>query len=244
MANENDNKISRRRFIKNSSYVAGGLIGGGVLGSIFGMNWDNSESGTTTTTEPNPYQTFMYFTSEADFETLSAATERIFPENDSGPGAIELGVPYFIDHQLAGSYGYNTQEYMQGPFYEGSKFQGYQTPLKRHQVFMEGIRGLNKESNNSFDNEFSNLEAKQQDEILRKFESNDVKLKGVQSAVFFDLLRSMTMSGAYSDPLYGGNKGMEGWKMKEYPGHQTSYLDEIDSQEFVNMKPQSLSGNN
>src|SRR5699024_12316384 len=81
----------------------------------------------------------------AEFNTLSEATERIFPKNDSGPGAIELGVPYFIDHQLAGSYGYNTQEYMQGPFPKGSPYQGYQTPLKRNEIFVEGIRGLDRE---------------------------------------------------------------------------------------------------
>lgn len=50
---------------------------------------------------------------------------------------------------------------------------------------------------------------------------------------FFQELKQATMEGAYSDPLYGGNKDLEGWKMKEYPGAQMSYGQQIDSEEFV-----------
>lgn len=241
MANEDKKKISRRSFVKNSSYAAGGLIGGGLLGSLIGVNLDGSKEEVTIPSNKSTNQAFMYFTREADFKTLSAATERIFPEDDNGPGAIELGVPYFIDHQLAGSYGHNDQEYMQGPFHEGSDFQGYQTPLKRHQVFMEGIRALDHESNKKHDGAFNEIEDNQQDEILKKFEDDKVKLKGVKASMFFDLLKDATMAGAYADPLYGGNIGMEGWKMKEYPGHQMSYASDIENKEFTEIEPQSLS---
>lgn len=241
MANEEKKKISRRSFVKNSSYAAGGLIGGGLLSSLIGVNLDGSKEETTMPSDKSVSQAFMYFRREADFKTLSAATERIFPEDDNGPGAIELGVPYFIDHQLAGSFGRNDQEYMQGPFHEGSDFQGYQTPLKRHQVFMEGIRGLDRESNEKFDDAFSNVEDDQQDEILQKFVDDKVKLKGVKASMFFNLLKDTTISGIYADPLYGGNIGMEGWKMKEYPGHQMSYASDIENKEFTKIEPQSLS---
>src|SRR5699024_428214 len=138
-------------------------------------------------------------------------------------GAIELGVPYFIDHQLAGSYGYNTQEYMQGPFPKGSPYQGYQTPLKRNEIFVEGIRGLDRESNKKFNAAFRDLEDDQKDQIL------------------MNILKGATIAGAYSHNLYGGNINMEGWKMKEYPGHQMSYLDEIDNEDFTVIEPKSLS---
>lgn len=241
MADEDKKNISRRSFVKNSSYAAGGLIGGGLLGSLIGVNLDGSKEETTVPSEKSANQAFMYFTREADFKTLSAATERIFPEDDNGPGAIELGVPYFIDHQLAGSFGYNDQEYMQGPFHEGSDFQGYQTPLKRHQIFMEGIRGLDHESNKKFDGAFRDVEDDQQDDILKKFDDDKVKLKGVKASMFFDLLKDVTMAGAYGDPLYGGNIGMEGWKMKEYPGSQMSYASDIEDKDFKKIKPKSLS---
>lgn len=242
MADEkNSTNMSRRRFVKNSSYVAGGLVGGGLLGSLLGVNWDGSEPASTSPAETTNYnQALMYFTRQADFKTLGAATERIFPEDDNGPGALELGVPYFIDHQLAGSYGRNDQEYMQGPFHEGTKFQGSQTPLKRHEIFMKGIRALDKESNNKHNSAFVDLEGKQQDKILKKFEDDKVDLKGVKSSEFFNLLRDATLAGAYADPLYGGNEDMEGWKMKEYPGSQMSYLNDIEKEEFIEMEPNAL----
>ncbi|RUX76903.1 gluconate 2-dehydrogenase subunit 3 family protein [Mesorhizobium sp. M7A.F.Ca.US.006.04.2.1] len=37
---------------------------------------------------------------------VEAATERLIPEDDLGPGAKACGVPLFIDHQLAGAYGH------------------------------------------------------------------------------------------------------------------------------------------
>lgn len=238
---EKDSKISRRKFVKNSSYVAGGVVGGGLIGSLFGVKFNGSEETSTAPAKKEKFnQALMYFTRQADFKTLEAATERIFPEDDNGAGAKALGVAYFIDHQLAGSYGHNDQEYMQGPFHEGTAFQGFQTPLERHEIFMQGIRALEKESQSDFDDSFTSLEGEQQDKILKKFEDDDVKLKGVKSADFFDLLRSATLAGAYSDPLYGGNEDMAGWKMKEYPGSQMSYIDEIETEDFVEMKPSAL----
>ena len=40
--------------------------------------------------------------------------------------------------------------------------------------------------------------------------------------------------------MYGGNNQMEAWEMKNYPGHQMSYTQIIDSEEFQVIKPQSL----
>ncbi len=45
-----------------------------------------------------------------------------------------------------------------------------------------------------------------------------------------------------ADPLYRGNRGMEGWKMKNFPGHQHQYIDRIDTGSFEEIDPQSLYG--
>src|SRR5699024_12442357 len=63
----------------------------------------------------SPHSALPIYRSD-DFETLAAATERIFPEDDAGPGAIALGVPYFIDKQLSGFWGTNHEDYMKGPY--------------------------------------------------------------------------------------------------------------------------------
>jgi len=240
---KNDTNLSRRKFLKTSGYVAGGAIGGGILGSLLGVNFGNQTQHVTTPTESQPInhqRALMFFTRMKDFDILSAATERIFPEDDNGPGAIALGVPYFIDHQLAGAYGNNDREYMQGPFHQGTDYQGYQFRLKRNEIFMEGIRALERESNSAHNTSFTDLEGEQQDAILREFENDNIQLKGVTSSGFFDLLRSATLAGAYADPLYNGNNNMDGWRMKEYPGHQMTYLEHIEKEEFVEMEPQSL----
>ncbi|MBY7142935.1 gluconate 2-dehydrogenase subunit 3 family protein [Virgibacillus sp. NKC19-3] len=237
-------EISRRKFIKNTGYVAGGAIGGGILGSILGTNFldgNQQQTAPESTDEANNFnRALMYFTRQEDFDVLSAATERIFPEDDNGPGAIELGVPFFIDHQLAGGYGNNDREYMQGPFYPGSDFQGYQTRLKRRDVFDVGIQAIQRESQNEFNASFLDLEGEQQDEILQKFQDDEVDMKGVTPTTFFELLRSATIEGAYSDPLYGGNGNMQGWVMKEYPGNYMSYIDEMEEEEFIEKEPKAL----
>lgn len=233
---------SRRKFLKNTGVATGGVVGGALLGGLIGVNWDDMEQ--KTQTQPDKKKDVkhakMFFTNEKDFQILSEATERIFPEDDNGPGAIELGVPYFIDRQLAGAYGYNTQEYMQGPFHQGTSFQGYQTRLKRNEIFTQGIKMLDQKSQQDYDSSFTDLEADKKDEILEKFENDKVKMRGVKSLEFFSILRDATLAGAYSDPLYSGNVDMEGWKMKEYPGHVASYKDRMEEDSFIDIDPTPL----
>ena len=80
----------------------------------------------------------------------------------------------------------------------------------------------------------------QQDEILTVFANGEVDMHGVTSDTFFRLLRAATLEGAYADPAYGGNKNMQGWLMKGFPGHQMSYLNNIEAEEFVEYEPSSL----
>ena len=68
-----------------------------------------------------------------------------------------------------------------------------------------------------------------------------MNIPGLKSSFFFEILRKSTLEGAYADPLYGGNKDMQGWKMKEYPGVQMSYTaEQVESKEFIKIAPASL----
>ena len=233
---ENKKKgMSRRDFVKRSGLLVGGLAGGTVLGGLIGPKvTDQSDENSNETTDLNSYnEALMYFTNMEDFNVIKAATERIFPADDNRPGAIDLLVPFYIDHQLAGAYGNNSREYMQGPFHKGEPTQGYQSRMKRNEIFDVGIKGIKDYSEKTFDDKFVNLDGEQQDEVLTALENDEIELRGVSSSFFFALLRSATLEGIYADPLYGGNKDMEGWKMKEYPGDQMSYLDVIESEEFI-----------
>lgn len=249
MADQKDNKSSeqgmdptRRRFLKNTGLVIGGVAGGSLLGGLLvNQQGDDSKSGDDGSKASQPTEARMFFTRHSDFVVLEQATERIYPEDDNGPGAIGLGVPYFIDKQLAGAFGSNRNDYTKPPGREPKKdVNTYQTLMTRGDVFLTGLRTIDAESNKRHNQKFKDLEGEQQDEILQDIDDEKIKLNGVSSKTFFDLLVQMTIEGAYADPLYGGNKNMEGWKMREYPGARASYTDLIDSEEFQVLDPISL----
>lgn len=233
---------SRRKFIKNTGIATGGVVGGALLGGLIGNSYKSDDTSTTKdeTSERQYDESRMFFTRFEDFKVLQQATERIFPEDDNGPGAIKLGVPYFIDKQLAGEFGSNKKDYMKAPSKEIEDVTTYQTLMNRGEVFIEGLRKLNAESQNRNDTKFYDLEEADQDALLIDLEEGKIKLEAVHSNTFFRLLRQMTIEGAYSDPLYGGNRNMEGWKMREHPGIRASYIDLIESEDFQDLDPISL----
>ena len=237
------NKLSRRNFLKNAGLTVGGLAIGTGIGSVLTGGTKEKEVVKSVESDSTNFNKALMFFSQEQFQTVEAATEQIFPKTDKGPGAKELLVAYYIDHQLAGSWGLNTKAYMQGPFYDkeaGGKF-GHQTHLNRQEVFALGVNLLITESMKQHKKKFQQLDALQQIEILRAVEANEVTWNAATTpSYFFKLLRTATIEGAYADPLYGGNKDMAGWKMKNFPGHQMSYLDIIEKDEFVKIEPQSL----
>lgn len=255
-----EKQFSRRDFLKTTGVATGGIIGGSMLGGLVGFRLDSPTEEADTGQQSaeqgaegggnsgsyNPGR--MFFHNDTTFDTISQAMERIYPEDDMGPGAIALGAPFFLDMQLAGEYGNNTREYMQGPFYEGEATQGYQSRLIRSELFRLGIERLDTEANEMFDDDFRNLDGGQMDEILTRFQEGEADM-GVPAATakpqdFFELLRSATIEGVYADPLYRGNHNMEGWKMKNFPGHQHAYIQEIDTDSFTEIEPQPLFGGN
>ena len=245
MSSDNKN-VSRRDFLKTAGIATGTLVGGGLIGGLIGYNAKGSTKDTASTDHKDekhngaPDRGRMFFTKDEDFNILAKATERIFPKDDIGPGAIELGVPYFIDGQLAGQYGSNAKEYMQGPFDVGAPTQGYQSRLNRAQIFTQGIQVMEQEAQSRFKKRFVQIEPKEIDRILTALQKDEVKMVGVTAAFFFKLLRGATLEGVYSDPMYGGNYNMEGWKMKGFPGHQMSYIADIESKDFKKIKPKAL----
>src|SRR5699024_5667089 len=113
--------------------------------------------------------------------------------------------------QLEGPWGNNGRNYMMGPFNVG------ESPATRADIFIQGLRSLNRISNSEHDQNFSDLEEEQVISLLEQCEADELDMGGMSSAQFFQLLRTATIEGVYSDPVYGGNRNKEGWRMKEYP---------------------------
>lgn len=253
--------------MKSSGLVAGGLVGGSLFGGLLTSQLQKGEKDNTkqVTAEPS-FEARTFFSRNEDFDILSAAVERIFPEDSRGSGAIGLGVPYFIDRQLSGDWGRNANDYMHGPFPTIKKTDSYQeenrsnndvintstevlvpantpryqTKMNRGVFFLEGLRAMEQTSKDKFGDRFVKLETEQQDEVLKMFENGEVQFNGVDSADFFSLLRQTTIEGVYADPVYGGNRNMEAWRMKEFPGPRMGFMNDIETEEFLVMEPESL----
>lgn len=184
------------------------------------MPWRESESAAptaaTASTPPSP-ATYVYFdTAEAAF--VEAAVAQLIPHDDLGPGAIEAGVPTFIDRQLAGDYGSGIRWYMQGPWSKGEATQGYQTRLTTAALYRAAIREINAAVDGESHTTFAKLAAAAQDAWLHRIEDGKLELPTADSKAIFKLLWQNTQEGFWSDPVYGGNRDMVGWKLIGFPG--------------------------
>jgi gluconate 2-dehydrogenase gamma chain len=151
----------------------------------------------------------LKFFTNAEARVVQAACERIFPSDESGPGAREAGVVIYIDRQLAGPYGKDKYRYTKPPFVESAPEHGYQGKESPREIYRNGINTLGN---------FADLPPAQQDDRLRN----------IETTTFFRLLRQHTIEGMFSDPMHGGNAGLIGWQLIGYPGPLMSYRDEID----------------
>jgi gluconate 2-dehydrogenase gamma chain len=164
----------------------------------------------------------LRFFSAAEARVIAAACERIFPTDSTGPGANEAGVVIYIDRQLAGPYGRDKYRYTKGPFVESVPEHGYQGKESPREIYRAGFQTLAG---------FADLTPEQQDD----------KLRSIEKTTFFQLLRSHTIEGMFSDPMHGGNAGLIGWQLIGFPGPQMSYRDEIDKHFGMPYRPKPVS---
>lgn len=75
---------------------------------------------------------------------------------------------------------------------------------------------------------FGDLPSSDQIGVLSGIEKGSVALDGVNGAEFFALLLENTMEGLFSDPIYGGNRDMVGWKLVGFPGARYDYRDWVE----------------
>jgi gluconate 2-dehydrogenase gamma chain len=163
-----------------------------------------------------------FFTNQ-EARVMEAACARIFPTDESGPGATEAGVVIYIDRQLAGPYGKDGYRYTKAPWIESVPEHGYQGKENPQQIYRAGIRELG---------DFAHLTPSEQDE----------RLEAIEQTRFFQLLRRHTIEGMFCDPLHGGNAGLIGWQMIGFPGPVMSYRNDVDKHygEAFRPKPMSL----
>jgi gluconate 2-dehydrogenase gamma chain len=241
--------VSRRRAIKAIGGVA--LTGGLALTGAAG------QAPTTTSLTPTPSTaagatpapgavapptTYLFFNKE-EAAFIEAAVARLIPADEKWGGAIEAGVPNYMDKQLGGAWGAGERLYRSGPWQPGSPSQGYQLPFTPAELFRTALGAINKELANA-GTPFASMSADQQDAYLQSLEAGGKNLEGVPSDVFFATLWQSAGEGFFSDPVYGGNRDMLSWRMIGFPGAYASYYDLVDRHGIrIEREPMSLAQN-
>jgi gluconate 2-dehydrogenase gamma chain len=168
-------------------------------------------------------QDYQFLTAE-EAKFIEAAVARLIPADDLGPGAKEAGAALFIDRQLFGVFGAATNWYMQGPWADGQESQGYQSRMTPAELYRGAIKAVDVHCRKTFGgNDFAALSVEEQDQVLAGLEKSEVKLDMVKAKTFFELLLQNTIEGFFSDPIYGGNRHMVGWKLIGFPGARYDY---------------------
>jgi gluconate 2-dehydrogenase gamma chain len=167
----------------------------------------------------------LRFLSEAEALIVAAAASRIFPSDETGPGAREAGVAVYIDRQLAGPWGRDRHRYTHEPFEEDVPaefgYQGRATPREIYRQALKGLKGLD------------DLGPAEQDQ----------KLTEIEASLFFSLLRRNTIEGMFCDPMHGGNIDMVGWQLIGFPGPRMSNYEDVDKHFGEEFRPKPVSLN-
>lgn len=216
-------KLSRRSFLKaaGSASVLPGMVGAGGLAVMA-----EAEAAKKPKKARPSKSGYLFFTS-AEMAFIQPACARLIPLDELGPGAVEAGVPNYLDQQLGGTWGAGERLYRGGPWQPGTPSQGYQLPFTPAELFRNALRGVAADLK-AQGKDFATLSGDDQDAYLKSLEAGGKDLAGVPCEVFFQTLLSMTVEGYFSDPAYGGNKDMAAWKMIGFPGAYASYYDLVD----------------
>jgi gluconate 2-dehydrogenase gamma chain len=135
------------------------------------------------------------FLNADDAATVAAFTERLMPGAPGKPGALEAGVLNYIDLALAGAY---------------SHLQDF---------YRRGLNSLEAYCQKTYKASFVTLGAERQNEVIRALETGKATEFGwPRPQAFFNTLRTHTIEGMFSDPIYGGNKDFAGWRLVGFPG--------------------------
>lgn len=169
------------------------------------------------------------FFNPEEFTLLSAMADTMIPADATGPGAIESGVPEFIDAQMNTPYGKGQLWYMQGPFDPGAPAVfGYQLPYPPAELYRKALAGFAAAIRRQYGKDFPALAEAQRIEAIGNLEKGTLQMGEIPAGAFFTQLLQNVREGYFCDPSDGGNKGMLSWKMIGFPGARADYFDWVE----------------
>ena len=235
-------QTSRRSFVKFASLASAGVASaiGAPAASQVVNNRSETQSDAPLGSLPVEYREYMFFT-EDEAAFMEAAVDRLIPSDNVGPGALELGVVYYIDRQLESIYGLGYKMYLEGPFAQGETTQGYQLPLRPREIYRLGIADVDNYCRANYSGKsFAQLSESDRNKVLTGLETGDITLATVPASVFFPQLLQNTTEGYFGDPIHGGNRNMGSWKMLGFPGARADFRADVGKTEKLSYEPISL----
>jgi gluconate 2-dehydrogenase gamma chain len=183
-----------------------------------------------------------FFTPQ-EWAFVNAACARLIPNDSLGPGAVEAGVPEYIDRQMATPWATGALWYMQGPFSaDAPATLGYQSQLNPQQIYRLGIAAADELARKTHGKSFAQLAPNEQDTTLHEIESGRTHFETVPAELFFSMLLQNVREGFFADPAHGGNRGLVGWKLIGFPGARADFMDWVDRDLKYPLPPVALSG--
>ena len=133
--------------------------------------------------------------SSRQYATATALFGRLFPADDDQPGALEIGVLDYVEQLLTG-YGYELLD-----------------------AYRMGLDALEAAARQRWSLSFADCVPDRQDQLIADMERGaDEVFPCPDPAGFLDMVIAHTREGLFSDPIYGGNRDLKGWKLLNHPG--------------------------
>ena len=214
-----DETIPRRDFLKGAMVGTAALATGGPAAA--------QTAAPASAAQASPDAEPLLTLTATEHAFIVAAVDTLIPADELSPSGSACGVATFIDRQLAGAYGMGARLYRQGPFPKAKPELGYQLSLNPREFFRAGIESANAWTRKTYGKDFDRLSETDREAALKAMEADKAPFPGFSSRMFFDALLQITMEGFFSDPIYGGNRDMTGWKMVGYPGLPATYRDDV-----------------
>jgi gluconate 2-dehydrogenase gamma chain len=214
-----DESIPRRDFLKGAVVGTAALATGGPAAA--------QTAAPASAAQASPDAEPLLTLTATEHAFIVTAVDTLIPADELSPSGSACGVAAFIDRQLAGAYGMGARLYRQGPFPKAKPELGYQLSLNPREFFRAGIESANVWTRKTYGKDFDRLSETDREAALKAMEDDKAPFPGFSSRMFFDALLQITMEGFFSDPIYGGNRDMAGWKMVGYPGLPATYRDDV-----------------
>jgi len=222
-----DDALPRRRFLLGAG-LAGASVATGLAAPVAAEaqtpNPAPAAAAPAANAEP---ETYLALT-PTEVAFVSAVADTMIPADELSPSGTDCGIVTYIDRQLAGAYGASAKMYRMGPFRRGKPEQGYQLALTWREYFAAGIEATNDWSRKTYGKEFDRLAPADRAAALTAMEEGKAELEHFSAKAFADRLHAIVMEGFFSDPMYGGNRNMAGWKVLGFPGLPATYKDVVD----------------